>query len=250
MKIALTLYTVRDLLAEDPWGTLEQIAGMGYRTVQISAIPPGVGPEELGSQLRRTGLKGIAPHLGIDKFRDEMPYVVDLCSAIGTDTAILPWIAKEFYAEGWAKCVTEVMHPLAEKCAEHGLKFAYHNHSFEFADDGGRPGFEVLWETADPSLIQAELDLYWCRHGGGDPVEWVTRLAGRLPFTHWKDMAIEPPHSYEEIGRGSLDWPAIKVACEAAGTEYAIVELDTCPNHPLHSIKVSREYMVSIGLTD
>ena len=40
------------------------------------------------------------------------------------------------------------------------------------------------------------------QYGGGDPVRWCERLAGRLPLLHMKDFAIGKDHQpvYAEIG--------------------------------------------------
>ena len=51
--IGLELYTVRELFAKDPAGTLRQVAAAGYKEVEIG---PSVKPALLNSYLRAAGL--------------------------------------------------------------------------------------------------------------------------------------------------------------------------------------------------
>jgi sugar phosphate isomerase/epimerase len=38
-----------------------------------------------------------------------------------------------------------------------------------------------------------------------------------------------------------LDWPGIFAAAEAVGTQWYLVEQDTCPGDPFESLRTSRE---------
>jgi len=85
-----------------------------------------------------------------------------------------------------------------------------------------------------------EIDTYWVQFGGGDPVDYINRLKGRVPVLHLKDMAPGEERRFAEIGEGILDWPAILAASEAAGTEWLCVEQDNCYDRdPLDSAKIS-----------
>src|SRR5579862_2665353 len=51
---------------------------------------------------------------------------------------------------------------------EEALEVAYHNHDFEFKNEG-KPGLDVLFESSDPALVKSELDIAWVQIGGRDP---------------------------------------------------------------------------------
>jgi hypothetical protein len=51
--IGLELYTVRELFAKDPAGTLKQVAAAGYKEVEVG---PSVKPASLNPDLRAAGL--------------------------------------------------------------------------------------------------------------------------------------------------------------------------------------------------
>ena len=98
---------------------------------------------------------------------------------------------------------------------------------------------------SNPRFLLAELDTYWVQAGGGDPVAWCKKMAGRMPLLHLKDYGVGPdgkPH-FAEIGNGNLDWPAIISTAEASGTEWFIVEQDVCPGDPFESLAQSFRYI-------
>jgi len=64
--------------------------------------------------------------------------------------------------------------------------------------------------------------------GGHDPVELLGKLKGRVPLMHLKDKANGTANqfneavartAFKEVGNGTLDWPKILKAADAAGVE-------------------------------
>lgn len=84
-----------------------------------------------------------------------------------------------------------------------------------------------------------ELDTYWVKRGGEDPVEYIRKLENRLPLLHIKDMESGEEQFFAEIGDGILDFPAIAQAAEASGTKWLVVEQDLCRRPPFESLAIS-----------
>jgi sugar phosphate isomerase/epimerase len=95
-----------------------------------------------------------------------------------------------------------------------------------------------------------EIDTYWITHGGGDPVQWINRVAGRLPCVHLKDMAISTKREQfmAEVGEGNLNWPAILDACRKSGVKWYIVEQDVCYRDPFESLEISLKNLKQMGV--
>ena len=58
--------------------------------------------------------------------------------------------------------------------AQRGLRFTYHNHDLEikkYAD--GSCGLDNVIKNTDPAAVGFELDVYWVKKGGQDPVEYI-----------------------------------------------------------------------------
>ena len=156
-------------------------------------------------------------------------------------------MGEDRYREGWDRFAKN-LEPLAKKVVEEGFVFGYHNHAFEFKPQNGKPGLDVFYETADPRLIQAEIDTYWVAYGGADPAQYIKKLKGRVPQVHLKDGKLGGKPLYLEAGEGELDWDGILAACYDAGVEFAAIELDTCPRDCLESVRMSAEFFQARGL--
>jgi sugar phosphate isomerase/epimerase len=112
---------------------------------------------------------------------------------------------------------------------------------------GGRTILERIFDETDPRNLGAELDTYWLQAGGGDPVAWIRRVAGRIPALHIKDLGVGPDNkpTFYEIGQGNLDFPAIVKAAEAGGCKWFVVEQDSSAGDPFDALAMSFDYIKS-----
>jgi sugar phosphate isomerase/epimerase len=90
--------------------------------------------------------------------------------------------------------------------------------------------------------------VYWINKGGADPAGMIRQYAGRVPITHLKDQTKDERATFAEVGEGSLDWPAILEASEAASVEWHCVEQDRSDRDPLESVRVSLNNLHSWGM--
>jgi len=66
---------------------------------------------------------------------------------------------------------------------------------------------------------------------------------------HFKDMTMKGREQImTEVGEGNLDWPGVIEACEAAGSEWYVVEQDTCQRDPFESLEISLNNIKSWGI--
>lgn len=251
IPIALQLYTVRNELAQDPVGTLKAVAEIGYEGVE-GGPPQGMSAREFLQVLADHGLKLIGGGASPTELRQNLPRVLERCQELGINT-LMTGIGGELQRAGgdWKRVAAE----LAEACAqaaETGLRILYHNHAFEFeAKVDGMYGLDYLFAVAPAGAMQAELDTYWVKTGGEDPVAYIRKYAGRLPRLHIKDRAAPPADQvcpFAEVGHGILDWDGIFAAASEAGVEWYVVEQDRCTRPPLESARLSLEYLRSRGM--
>jgi sugar phosphate isomerase/epimerase len=249
MKLGVQTYTIRDLLKDDFFGVMEKAREMGARYFEMGDYF-GHKPEDVKMFFDDKDIRGIATHIGIDRLKSDINGVIEEAKMLGYEYIVLPWVGKDTFAIGWAKFAHEQLEPIGQALKNAGLTFLYHNHDQEFTLENGRPGLDILYAEADPTLVQAELDTYWAKYAGQDPVKYVNMLKGRLPICHWKDMVKDESRTFAECGYGILDWDAIIPACKAAGTLYGVIEQDTCQRNSLESLKMSVEFFRSKGITE
>ena len=244
--IALQLYTVRDVLKEDYVGGLKQVKGIGYDAVELAGGMPYDGPRAK-EILDDIGLRAVAMHVDLRELEGNLQKWIDFSSALGTHDLICPYLPEERRKtrEDWL-ALASLLDRIGAACREQGKRLSYHNHSFEFVDLDGQYALDLLYERTSAHNLYAELDTYWVKHGGEDPVAYVRKYAGRIPILHVKDMAGDEGRSFAEVGSGILDWPAIHRASLQAGVEWYCVEQDVCQRPSMESARLSLQYIAQL----
>jgi sugar phosphate isomerase/epimerase len=234
---------------QDPYGTLKALREMGLNYVECSGTY-GLSAEEIRKALDDLGLKCSGTHSGLDQYEGDVEAVIELNNTLGSNFSALAWVGKEIYEPGWDKFAAR-LETIGRDIKAAGLVFGYHNHDFEFQLQNGKPGLDILFENADPSLVSSQLDVYWVAYGGKDPAEYIKKLKGRIPQVHYKDgkLGEGKPH-YLPVGQGDLDWDGIMAACNDSGVEFASIELDSSPGDPLDAVRKSVEFLRSKGIND
>jgi sugar phosphate isomerase/epimerase len=237
--IGLQLYTVRDLFAKDPAGTLEKVAGIGYREVEFG----GGGYDAMDhAMLRRTmdrlGLTAPSIHIGYDALLGQFDRSVAMAKTLGATTVVLPYMTDEHRTEaGWTAALPNIDR-FGAQLKKAGLGFAYHNHDFEFtARPGGVSLYDRLLRGTDPALVKLELDIYWAAHAGEDLPALIGRLAPRLYAYHVKDMRAD--RSMTAVGQGTIDFARLFALKGSAGVKHFYVENDQAPAPYLPDITTS-----------
>ena len=248
------LYTVREFTQTIPdiAESLKKVAGIGYTAIQISAFGP-VDPEKVAKLVEDNGLTVAGTHTAWDRFLNELDEVIAEHKMWGcTHAAIGGLFTPEYFGLDGLKRFLDELSPVAEKLAQEGIDFSYHNHNHELMRYGEKTWLEMLYEQAAPEMLKAEIDVYWIQAGGGDPAAWVRKCAGREPLLHLKDMAMGPGREQHmaEIGEGNMNWPAILQAAEEGGVEWYLVEQDTCYGRdPFESLAISYRNLQAFGLS-
>jgi sugar phosphate isomerase/epimerase len=237
--IGLQLYTVRELFSKDPMGTLEKVAGIGYREVEFG----GGGYDKMDhAALRKTmdrlGLKSPSIHVGYEALAADFDGAVKMTKALGADTVVVPYMVDAHRnAESWKAAVAD-FNRYAERLKKAGIGFAYHNHDFEFTmKPGGVSLFDTLVADADPALVKIELDLFWAIAAGEDPKAIVKRLPGRIYAYHVKDRTADGKMT--SVGKGVVNFADIFTLDGTAGVKHFYVENDQSPAPYLPDIQTS-----------
>jgi sugar phosphate isomerase/epimerase len=263
------LYTVRGRIAKERKETLEAIARIGYREVEVlradmaTTVPAArrVGltapsahieaPIVTGNwQPWRQAAKLFPMDLPADDAYD-MARAADDLRALDIRYAVVAYLMPgERNAPGFYERFADQLNRAGETARRAGLTLCYHNHGFEFEQGpDGRTPFETLVQRLDPSLVRFELDVFWVAIAGLDPAALIARHGKQVALLHLKDAAKGaapatdeakvPPQAFAEVGQGTLDFPKILEAGAAAGVAHYFVEQDHTPGDPVQSLQTS-----------
>jgi sugar phosphate isomerase/epimerase len=227
-QIAAQLYSLRDFLKtpSDIASTLSRVKKMGYDVVQVSGMGP-IDPKELAKILKEEGLICCATHISFDQARNETQKVIDEHKIWDCKyTAIGGFFPKEPKTQDWFT-FAEQYNAAAQKFEGSGITIGYHNHSHELVKYDGKQALQILIDKLSPK-VWFEIDTYWIQQGGGDPIQWINKVKGRMPCVHLKDMIVlnDRTQQMAEVGEGNLNWDGIIKACRDIGVLWYIVEQD------------------------
>lgn len=236
--IALQLYTVRERTAQDFLGTLRQLADMGYRNVEFAGYGDTPVPE-LRAALDEYGLRAISAHVPIQLLRENREQALRDLQTLGCEHAVVPGIwGEERSTADQVRRLAEEFNEIGRACREAGLRFGYHNHSYEFEPLDGTTMYDIVARDTDPGLVDLQIDIFWVKNAGLDPVQVMQQHAGRIPLVHVKDMAAGPNHEDAPVGEGVLPYDQYLQAAREAGAEVYIVEQDN-PKNAMEDVRTS-----------
>ena len=245
-QVAIQLYTLREQCATLPdfSASMKKCHEIGYRVVQLSGVK--VPHAEAKKVLDDLGMTICATHEPSQEILDQPEAVCDQLKAVGIKHTAYPYPSGiDFTSEEAVRALAKKLDASGAIFAQHGLTLSYHNHGIELTSFGDTTVLDFIYRETKPANLKAEIDTYWIQYGGGDPAAWIEKLGGRGPLLHVKDYRImkDDQPAFAEVGHGNLNWPRIFAAAEKAGTEWLIVEQDTCPGDPFVSIKKSFDYL-------
>ena len=248
LPVGLQLYSVRDDMAKDFKGTLQQVKAMGYDGVEFAGLFDN-SPADVKAMCAEIGLNPISAHVPLADMLADVDKVIADYKAIGCEYIVVPYVTEERRPGGdkFNQMIEEIR-TIGAKCKEAGLTLLYHNHDFEFAKtESGEFGLDYLYANVSADLLQTELDECWVRYAGQDPVAYLQKYEGRSPVVHFKDYYAsgeqkEDPYAliglnegekkentafeFRPLGYGVQDVPALMKAAKHAGSQWIIVEQD------------------------
>ncbi|GAB3957570.1 sugar phosphate isomerase/epimerase [Spirosoma harenae] len=264
-------------MSDDPKGTLEKVAAVGYKEVEsafsLKSGYYGYTAKEFKKLVEGYGMIWRAHHAGGAPFK---PRPTPPASATGAapagggqrmDFSKMPPMLnlRDNYQQlvdeagegglSYLVCAStpvatldeiqksiEVFQKTGEACKKAGIGFAYHNHATEFDSvEGGKTPYDLILSQTDKDLVKMELDLAWATKAGKDPVKLFEQHPGRFPLWHIKDIKADMK-TITEVGNGVVDFKHAFAAAKTAGLKYFFVEQDMAAE-PFESIATSYTHL-------
>lgn len=244
-KIGVQLYTVRFTLdtEADFRATVSAVKAIGYQSVQL--FRRGT-PQDTANWCRICMEEGLAVSgiLGsLPDCEENAEALFDICAtyhvpelgisaAVTVEEEIDPFIAR--------------VNAFAEKTAQRGLIFSYHNHGVEFIKTACGKTIMERYIDGFSANVRFMPDTYWIHDGGFDVRHLLDLVKGRVSVLHVKDLVrTQEGHTFAPVGDGNLYFDGILQTALQNGIEEFIVEQDKCDGDPLDCLKRSYAYLTS-----
>lgn len=272
LPVAVQLYSVRDDMEKDFYGTIKAMKEIGYDGIEFAGLF-NEDPEKIKAYCEEIGIVPISAHVPYYDMLENPEAVLAAYKTIGVKYVVVPYLTEECRpgTDGFAATV-EGIRKIGAAAKELGIQLLYHNHDFEFVKIGEEYALDVLYATVPEDLLKTEIDTCWVNVAGVNPAEYVEKYTGRAPIVHLKDFKKsgdgngklydligidddaqaeeeEDSFSFMPVGYGVQDMPAILAACENAGAEWVVVEQDNPAKGEtaMNSVKLSREYLKTLS---
>lgn len=250
-EIGLQLYSLRHEFEKDVPGTLAKIREMGFREVEGGGTY-GYSMQEFKAMLEENGLSVVSVGAGYDQLVDNPQEVVENAKAFGARFAMCAWIPHpgDTFTIEHIKQAAEVFNRAGKVLQENGISFNYHVHGYEFRPYEDGTLFDYLVANTDPQYVNFQIDVFWAKQGGADPVALMKKYPRRITMLHLKDRKHGTPDSIDGtapdetnvvLGTGDVDIAAVMETAAAIGVRHYFIE-DESPD-ALTQIPQSLEYL-------
>lgn len=270
VDIGVQLYMLKDLLAKDFEGVLEQVAKTGIRSVEFAGFYDK-SAKDIARILKSTGLKAVSAHcVQAEMTDDRLAAMIDFCGELGMPNMCaaspiirhlkLPIVSMEQASWAVRQITLEDMresadrfNPIGEKITAAGMRFAYHTHGMDFRRYGEIIAFDDMVQRTDPRFVSFELDIGNAVSARADPIEYLRKYPGRFHLAHVKDWAALPDGEPNGIpasapfGKGIIDWKKMLEASKAAGINtYFIEQENMSDENAMPALKQGYGYLRSL----
>jgi len=185
---SVQLYTVRDAISADLQGAVARVAEIGFTKVEPYAFVERA--DEFATAFAASGVTAPSGHAPVID-ADDPARTFEAATKLGIETVIDPFVPSDrWQTADDAHRLADRVNELSAQAREHGLRFGYHNHQWEFTNTvDGRPVYELFVERLAPEVV-LEVDTFWATVGGQDTPSVLRALGDRVQFIHVKDGRI------------------------------------------------------------
>ena len=231
--VGLQLYSLRAQFTKNVPETIRKVQDFGFRKVELAGTY-NLSPEKFRQMLDEHKLKAVSGHNAFDRYDKDAEGIAKDAKVLGLEYVGCAWIPHDGeFDEAECRKAIEVFNRAGETLAKHGLKFFYHCHGYEFRAHGAGTFMDLLMKETNPKFVRFQMDVFWVKHPGADPVQWLEKYPNRWELMHVKDMkkglvgdmtGKTDVKNDVAVGTGQMDWPAILKAAKKSGVKQYFIE--------------------------
>jgi sugar phosphate isomerase/epimerase len=240
-KAALQLYSIRELMEQNVYTTLESTAKAGYDGVEFAGFY-NEPAQKIKEKLDELNLEVCGSHTSYDLLTENIDNVFNYNKIISNKKIILPYLDENMRknSEDWKK-VAKILTEIGMKCSDNGFDFAYHNHAFEFERFDGVTGWQILVDNIDTKYVKLQPDMGWVFYAGEDTNQFIKDYGHLVSTVHVKQFRTQGKVDATEVHKGLLYYPPIIKAFMDLGIEWFIIEQEGFDIPMLESMKINVE---------
>lgn len=232
-EIGLQLYTFRNQIPKDIPGMFEKISKMGIRELEGGGTY-GLSVDSFKTLLKKNNLKIVSVGAGFKDLDSNVQAVISNAKTFNAGYVTCTWIPHEKdFTIDHAKKAVEVFNRAGKLLKENGIALVYHPHGYEFGSYEGGTVFDYMAKNMNPADANFEMDVFWIKHPGQDPVALLKKYPKRFLLMHLKDRKPGTPGNQEGradvesnvvLGSGDVGIADIMREAPRAGVKHYFIE--------------------------
>jgi len=276
--VGVQLFTIPKMVDANFKGTLQLLSAIGYKEVELFGPYPfsaqesidqfnqlkpmlglkndafyGYSIEETAKMFNDFGLTVPSMHTDFITLRKSLDKMLDEVAQLNTKYLVLPAIQEEKSTLDHYKRFAEEFNGFGEKMKRYGITFVYHNHGYEHVERNGEVPMDYLIKNTDADTVKYELDIFWMKAAGAEPIQFLKTYPDRYKMLHLKDAVKAFRFSGDggspdqwmagfplmaDPGDGVYDIAGIIEQAKKSGVDHYFLERDIAPQ-PEETLKNS-----------
>ena len=249
LPIGCQTWPVREMIAKDFPGTIKQLAGAGFQSIELCS-PVGYADSGFaglakytGAELRKIfgdlGVHCESSHFGIKELRDNQAGRIAWAKDVGLTQMLVPSLEGPRHPTlDDVKRAADEYNRMGEQAAKAGIQQALHNEDFELTKVNGQRTYDLLFNLLDPKLVKFQFQVSTISEGY-DAAQYFTKYPGRFISMHVQGWSAKT-RKIMPVGQDTLNWKKIFSAAKTGGIKNYFVEMD------LEMMRASVPYLRSL----
>jgi sugar phosphate isomerase/epimerase len=187
-EYGLQLYSLREQFKKDVPGTLVKIKQWDIKEVEGGGSY-GLPLDDYKKLLAQNNLKMVSVGADYQTLKDDPKSAISAAKEFGAKFVVCYWLPHEgdnFDITNIKEAVA-VFNSAGKILKDQGISLCYHPHGYEFRPYENGTLFDYLVKNTDPKYFNFEMDVFWIKHPGQDPVALLKKYPDRFLLMHLKD---------------------------------------------------------------
>ena len=187
-ETGIELYSFRNEFPKDVKGTLDKIKSFGITAVE-GGESYGMPIAEFQAALKERNIKVVSIGAEFKDLENNIDSVISKAKSYGSKYVVCFGIPHQPNQLSLAELehAVQVFTTAGKKLKANGIDLCYHPHGFEFRPYKDGTMFDEFVRRLDPAAANFEMDVFWVKHPGQDPVALLKKYPTRFKLLHLKD---------------------------------------------------------------
>ena len=255
-EIGLQLYSLREQFKKDVPGTLGKVKEWKITEVEGGGTY-GLPLEEYKKLLKQNNITVVSVGADYQVLKTDPAKAVEEAKRFNAKYVVCYWIPHDGdnFDINNIKEAVDVFNKAGKVLKENGISLCYHPHGFEFRPYENGTLFDYMVANTNPEYFNFEMDVFWVKHPGQDPVAILRKYPNRFLLMHLKDRQHGTPGNQNgradvetnvPLGTGDVGIAEVVKEAQKIGVKHYFIEDESSRCEA--QIPQSIEFLETLGL--